>query len=141
MSFHSEHSGIPIAILSTFGVQIGEGINQSDGILGVLFNVETLVLSFTVPSGQSFNLERIDVGGTLAAKFTVYLTPSGDPVETIAVRRTNQNQLNETIEFDTADLAKQSLEDGDKIEIKVVHQSHLPSGGDFEARLQGQANT
>lgn len=135
MSFNSTHTGIPIAILAAAGVTSGEGLNQSNGVTGVLYNTETSVQSYTVPSTKTFNLQRIDIGGTLAAKFLVYLTPSGGSPEIIAVRRTSDKQPNDTIEFDTTDLAKQSFDAGDKLEVKVLHQNHL--NGDFEARIQG----
>lgn len=138
MSFHSEHTGIPIAILSAAGIVVGEGFNQSDGA-SAPYNVETLVQTYTVPVDTTFNLQRIDVGGTLAAKFTVYVTPNGGSPGVYAVKRTNPNALNDTVELDTTDSAKQSFDAGDTIEIKVLHQNHLT--GDFESRIQGQENT
>jgi hypothetical protein len=135
MSFQSEHTGIPINILAASGVQVGQSYTQFNEIDTIPSNALSSIGSYIVGAGQQFNLERVEFGGTVAAKFGVYVTPNGGGEVLSGAKRTTPVSLSGVFEYDTSDQAKQTLQAGDEINIKVIHETAL--NGQFEIRLQG----
>lgn len=90
---------------------------------------ESVILSYTVPTGQRLDLDRVDVSGTNIATFNVYI--NGD---LIARTRTGYNNLSESLDF-TNDQALFEIASESVIEVKVLHEK--PYAGDFDARIQG----
>ena len=108
-----------------------EAINVFQEAVGVANSAETTILTYSVPSGRTAFLSRIDVGGENIARYEVYIDS-----DLIARKRTYWgNGLGESFDFSLSSRRGLQVEPGEIITVKVIHER--PFSGTFEARLQG----
>lgn len=110
------------------------GTQQSlyDEVAGIPGGVTTDIISYTVPSGKSFYLARIEVSGDNVATYTVLINN--------VVNSTQRSYFGAPLNlmFDYSDASPQGgfqVTTGLNIKVQVTHSR--PSAGAFEARIQG----
>lgn len=110
-------------------------INEFNEVLAVSNGVDTDLITYTVPIGETLFLSRIDVSGENIARFEVQLD-----TDVIARKRTYfSGPLNETFDFTQSGKRGYQINAGKVIKVKVLHGR--PMAGDFEARIQGILKT
>lgn len=97
---------------------------------GIESDTEVSVLSYTVPSGKSFYLQRINVAGDNKAEYKVKVNN-----QTMDRKFTSLLQFNETFDFHSGTEAGLMFNAGTTITVTAKHSN---SGtGIFNVRLQG----
>lgn len=110
----------------TFFEEEYNSIYNFNGISSVPMNVETTIVTYTVPFGKTASIRLSEMSGTNIGTFNLYLGAT-----LINRKRTFFGRLNESMEFSNKGYA---LSSGDVITLKVIHSR--PFNGDFEANLQ-----
>lgn len=113
---------LPVAVFETGYTSV----YRFAAINAVAMNVETTIVSYTVPLGKTANIEFSEMSGTNIGTFNLYVGAT-----LINRKRTFFGRLNESMEFSNKGYA---LVAGDVVTLKVIHAR--PFNGNFEANLQ-----
>ena len=121
--------------LSIIADALGDGtsIDQQyryNEINSVTKDLETVLLTFTAPSGVSTYLQRIDVSGSNIAEYKIKI----DNVIIDKKRTMHGNGLNEYFIFDGKSNNGYPLTSGQIVTVTVIHSR--PQTGDFNSKLQ-----
>lgn len=100
-----------------------------DEVSAVTAEIETTIITYTVPVGKVGLLYRVEASGENIAHYKVYINGT-----VIASKRTYfGGDLNATFEFTSTNKRSVQLESGDVLEVKVTHSR--PIASNFESRL------
>lgn len=119
----------PFPVYLSESAPVGELVNEFNSISSVAKDVQTDLLTYTVPIGKSMELMRVRVGGDNIATYELYKNGT-----LFAVHRTYfSGALTDTIEFGVLKKGIQLIS-ADVLQIKVTHSR--PWVGAFEANIQ-----
>lgn len=117
---------LPEGSLPVFISEPGEVVNEFSEISAVATSVESTIQTYTVPALQTFLAKQIEVGGDNIALYSILI----NGLTEARVRTNFGTHLNHTFNLDGL-----TLQSGDIIEVKVIHER--PMVGAFESRILG----
>lgn len=113
-------------------ITVGNATNIFNSVSSVVSGITTNLISYTVPSGNSFKLCNIEVGGSNIAQYDVFI----NGLLSARKRTWFSGPFTENFLFETNLAGGVVVATGQVILVQVTH--NRPDVGDFEGRILGE---
>lgn len=128
---HINNNGSINTNVTVTPVAQGDAISSYNEVTSVASGILTTILTYTVPIGKTFYLNRADISGTNISEYTIQLNSVVNNK-----KRTFYGNLNENFDYTMGGNENGfPIVTGTIVTITTMH--NRPSLGDFNARLQG----